>query len=173
MRLRIAALLFGGALVLAHAAWAAPWPSSCGDPQAKFDVSTKAGQPLPAPPAAGMGQIVFIEDQNQLHNPFHPWDTVRFAMNGAWVGADKGNSYFTLDIAPGTYHLCASWQGVRHTFDLAPVTVEPGKVHYFAAKVTESQYYSDFRLVQLNDDQGEYRVKAWKRSVSKPVTSQN
>ena len=151
-------------------------PDACGNDKIKFDVTTEKNPPAPASPAAGKAQIVFIEDQNKEHNPWHPWDTVRFGMDGAWVGANKGNSYFTLDVAPGLHHLCASWQGgVRgvESFDLAPVTAEPGKVYYFAAEITESQYYYHFSLSQLNDDQGKYRIKAWKLSTSKPKQGQN
>lgn len=147
-------------------------PDACGNDKVKFDVTTQEGQPAPAPPLAGKAQIIFIEDQNEEHNPWHPWDIVRFGMDGAWVGANKGNSYFTLDVAPGLHHLCVSWQGATRgvkNFDLAPVTAEPGKVYYFAAEVTESQYYGNFSFTELNDDQGRYRIKAWQLSTSKPI----
>lgn len=153
--------------VLAAQARATVLPDACGDDKIKFDVTTQKSQPAPAPPEAGKAQIVFIEDQNEIHSPFNPWDTVRFSVDGAWVGANKGNSYFTLEVSPGLHHLCASWQGGMKGFDLAPIAAESGKVYYFAARVIESKWYDDFGLVQLNDDQGEYRVKTWKRSTSK------
>lgn len=168
-----ALVLLCASLALAPQARARVLPDACGDDKIKFDVTTQKDQPTPAPPQAGKAQIVFIEDQNEAHNPFNPWETVRFGMDGVWVGANKGNSYFTLDVAPGTHHLCASWQGGTKGFDLAPVTAEPGKVYYFAAEVTDSKYYYHMGLSQLNDDQGKYRVKAWKLSTSKPQQTQN
>jgi hypothetical protein len=137
-------------------------PDACGDDQVKFDVTTQEGQTAPAPPSASKAQIVFIEDGGGRR------DTVRFGVDGAWVGATTGNSYFTLEVAPGIHHLCASWLGGTREFDLAPVTAEVGKVYFFAAEVTRSQYYWHFDLSQLNDDQGKYRVKTWKLSTSKP-----
>jgi hypothetical protein len=46
-------------------------------------------------------------------------------------------------------------------------TAEPGQVYYFAAQVTVNSRTSiTFALSQLNEDQGEYRVKALKLSTS-------
>ncbi len=164
-------LLLCASLVLAAQARAI-LPDACGQDAVRFDVTPQTAQPTPTAPAAGKALLVFVEDQNsEPHNPFNPWDTVRFAMDGAWVGATKGNSYFTLDVAPGIHHLCASWRGAARgatSFDVAPVNAEAGKVYYFGAKVTDSEYYDNLSLAQLNDDQGEYRLKFWMRSTSKP-----
>lgn len=144
-------------------------PDSCGQDAVRFDVTTQITQPAPTAPAAGKALLVFFEDQNsEPHNWVSRLDTVRFAMDGAWVGANKGNSYFTLEVTPGIHHLCASWQGGIHGFDVAPVNAEPGKVYYFAAEVTDTEYFDNFSLTQLNDDQGQYRLKFWTRSTSKP-----
>jgi len=171
----LSAILFCVCLALGNQARCATLPSACGDDKVKFDVTTQAGQPALPPPAPGKAQIVFFEDQNEEHNPWHPWDIARFGVDGAWVGADKGNSFFMLDVAPGLHHLCASWQsGPRgaNGFDLAPINAEAGKVYYFAAQVTESQYYYHFGLSQLNDDQSKYRLKVWKLSISKPIVQE-
>jgi len=157
---------------LAVEARATVLPPACGDDKIKFDVTTQKDQRAPAPPQAGKAQIVFVEDQNAAHNPFHPWDVVRFGMDGAWVGANMGNSYFTLDVAPGMHHLCVNVQGWKN-FDLAPVNAEPGKVYYFAGQVTESQYYDNFVLVQLNDDQAQYQLKTWQLSTWKVKPEQH
>jgi hypothetical protein len=165
-------LLLCASLVLAAQARALPVPDACGDDAARFDVSMQIAQPAPTAPAAGKALLVFIEDQhNEPYDPFDYSDTVRFALDGAWIGADRGNSYFVLDVAPGLHHLCASWQGKTRgatRFDLAPVKAEPGKIYYFAAEVTDSEHYHNFSLAQLNDDQGQYRLKFWTRSTSKP-----
>jgi hypothetical protein len=145
-------------------------PNACGDDRIQFDVKTQKNHPAPAPPAEGKAQIVFVENENQMVAPFS-YATVRFGMDGAWVGADYGNSYFAVDVASGIHHLCASWQGVLgwKKFGLVPLTAEPGKVYYFAAQVTvESESYSAFGLSQLNDDEGKYRVNAFRLSTWKP-----
>ena len=141
-------------------------PDSCGDDKVKFDVKTEEGQPPPAGPAEGKAQIVFIENENQMIGPFmHA--TVRLGMDGAWVGANYGKSYFALTVAPGVHHLCASWEGKN--VEATSFTAEPGHVYYFAAQVTVNSRASiTFGLSQLNEDEGRYRVKTWKLSTSKP-----
>ena len=86
-------------------------PDACGDDSVKFDVKTEKGQPAPAPPPAGKAQIVFIQN---FEKPSNTWmsPTIRVGMDGAWVGANQSNSYFTLTVDPGVHHLCVSWQAV-------------------------------------------------------------
>jgi hypothetical protein len=167
MRPAIGTVSMCACLALGLHARCATLPGSCGNDKVQFDVKTLEHQPAPAPPAEGKAQIVFVENENQMVGFFSD-ATVRFAMDGAWYGADYGDSYFAVDITPGLHHVCASWQGLlgRKNFDLAPLEAAPGKVYYFAAQVTAGSKSSPaaFSLSQLNDDQGEYRVKAFRRS---------
>ena len=144
--------------------WASTLPDSCGNNKVKFDVTVAEGQP-PAGPADGKAQIVFIEDENHLIGPFmHA--TVRFGIDGSWVGADYGNSYFAWTVDPGVHHLCAFWE--RKNVGLTSLNAEPGKVYYFSAQVNvESRNSIAFGLAQLNEDEGAYRVKVSKASTSK------
>ncbi len=163
-------LFLTASLAFATQARATILPDACGDDKVKFDVKTEKSKTPPAPPTAGKAQIVFIENENHMIGPFMT-ATVRFGMDGAWAGANNNNSYFTLDVAPGVHHLCASWQSalgrIAKNVDVASLTAEPGKVYYFAAdvKVTptgDNNVNIDFSLSPLDDDKGKYRVKAWK-----------
>jgi hypothetical protein len=108
-------------------------PDSCGDPDIKFDVSTKKNQPPPAPPEAGKAQIILIESGRGF--------AARYGMDGAWMGANDGDSYFAVTIAPGEHHLCLSFQirgiGVgklkEESVRMLTFTAEAGKVYYFEA----------------------------------------
>jgi hypothetical protein len=160
------------ALTCAERAAANTWPDSCGDEKVTFEVKTEKGQPAPAAPAEGKAQIILIQGENQMVAPFHN-ATVRFGMDGAWVGANNGNSYFALTVDPGVHHLCASWQSawkrLSKNVDLTSFTAEPGRVYYYAAQVTvNSQNSVSFGLSQLNPDEGKYRVENSKLSTSKP-----
>ncbi len=163
-------------LVFALQARATILPDACGDDKIKFEVSTQSHQPPPAPPAEGKAQIVFIENENHMLGPFM-YATVRFGLDGAWAGANNNNSYFAVDVTPGVHHLCANWQSalptIKKYIDVASFTAEPGKVYYFAANVKviptgENSATYDFSLSQLDDDEGKYRVKAWKVATSTP-----
>jgi hypothetical protein len=178
MRLKMCALFLGVLLISAAQAGATILPDACGDDRVKFEVKTEKGQPAPPAPPEGKAQIVFVENENHMIGAFM-YATVRFGMDGAWTGANYSNSYFVLNVEPGVHHLCASWQSstvFKKMIDVASFTAEPGKVYYFAADVMvtgtgsgkeESNNY-DFHLSQLNEDEGKYRVKAWKLSTSKP-----
>ena len=151
-------------------------PDSCGDDKVKFDGSTQKNQPAPAPPEAGKAQVVLIEDENRMLGPFM-YATVRFGLDGNWAGANNNNSYFTVTVPPGVHHLCVSWQSalpmLKKSIDVASFTAEPGKVYYFAADVRvipvgDNSATYDFALAQLDDDKGQYRLKAWKLATSTP-----
>ena len=159
-------------LACAGHAWAVDLPSSCGDNSVKFFAKAKAGQPLPAAPEAGKAQIIFIENENQKIG-IGMQATVRYGMDGAWVGANYGNSYFALTVDPGEHHLCANWKtGIKmHPADSKAIvfTAQPDQVYYFAGRVTaQSKDASTFDFAQLNDDEGKYQMKTLKQSTSKP-----
>lgn len=172
MKNLLAAFFLCLSLVCAGHVWAVDLPSSCGDNNVQFSAKAKAGQPLPAAPAAGKAQIIFIENENQMIGPFmHA--TVRYGMDGAWVGANYGNSYFALTVDPGEHHLCANWKtGLKmHSADSKAIvfTAQPDHVYYFAGKVTaQSKDVSTFDFVPLNDDEGKYQMETLKHSTSKP-----
>jgi hypothetical protein len=146
-------------------------PDSCGDDSVKFDVKTeKNPQPL-AGPVEGKARIVLIEDENAKLDSLH-YALVRYGMDGAWVGATYGDSYFTLDVQPGVHHLCADvqasamWLGeFKRAVGMATFTAEPGKVYYFSSSmiVTYNGGRSfDFGFSAIDEDDGKYRVKAGK-----------
>ncbi len=107
--------------------------------------------------------MVFVQDENQPVTPFSN-ATVRFGSDGAWAGATKGRSYFTVSLDPGVHHLCANWQSalppVEKHAGATSFTAEAGKTYYFSAAVTvTSQSVATFGFSQLNEDEGKYRVK--------------
>jgi hypothetical protein len=181
MQPKLGAMLLCMSLVYVAQARAAVLPDSCGDDKVKFDVATKKNQPAPAGPLAGNAQIVLIETLDGCVTCGTV--TTRFGMDGAWVGANKGSSYFTLDTAPGEHHLCTDWQSdfdfLKQKVGLISFTAEAGKVYYFEAKVAivthqngpgpDSNLETDRTLAfaQLSDDDGKYRVKVSKLSKSK------
>ena len=176
MKPQFSALFLCLPLVIALQARATVLPDACGDDKMKFDVSEKGHQPPPAPPAAGKAQIVFVENENRMIGPFMT-ATVRFGLDGAWAGANNNNSYFAVDVTPGVHHLCANWQSALPTIkkfvDVASFTAEPGKVYYFAANVKviptgDNEATYDFSLSPLDDDAGQYRLKAWKLATATP-----
>jgi len=170
MKLRFVVFVLFVSLLTVVQARATLLPSACGDNRIRFDVNTTESKLLPAPPPEGKAQIVFIENENQAIAPFM-YATVRFGMDGAWVGASNNNSYFIVTVDPGVHHVCASWQttlkNLKKSIDVASFTAEPGKIYYFAANLTVTPVDNttttfDFNLLPTDEDEGKYRVKAWK-----------
>ena len=169
MKPGFALLCLGASLLTTMQVRAISLPAACGDDKVRFNVTTQRNQPMPTAPEAGKAQIVFMEDENQMIGPFmHA--TVRFGMDGAWVGANNGSSYFVLTVDPGVHHLCAGWQSsigrVRKNVHAASLKAEPGKVYYYAAQVTvtggSNNATAVFGLSPLDEDEGKFRVKSLK-----------
>ena len=105
-------------------------PDACGDADVKFDVKGEKNQPPPAAAEAGKAQIVFTESGRGV---------ARFGVDGAWVGANDGDSYFAVSVAPGEHHLCMSFQVPalaggkfkQESVRLLSFTAEAGKVYFF------------------------------------------
>jgi hypothetical protein len=175
MKQAIGAFLFLVPLTIAIQARGTSLPDSCGDDKVQFDVQTEKHPPAPVPPQEGKAQIVFIETMDKN---LGCWScgapTSRYGLDGSWVGASQGNSYFTLDVAPGEHHLCMDWQSafgrLRQKIGMAEFTAEAGKTYYFEAKVKLKEYSGgensagdidrDLNFVQVSDDEGKFRLKA-------------
>jgi hypothetical protein len=162
------AILFG-ALSKVQAPAKTVLPEACGDPKVKFDVSTEMVKSHPLSVGAATALVVFIETAEDINiscilcNP-----TTRVGVDGAWVGANKGTSYFTYPISPGEHHLCVNWQppvgSPRTVVGLNLFTATAGKVYYFQAKVTLNGSApggtgGTIELAPLNEDEGKYLVE--------------
>jgi hypothetical protein len=180
MNPRLVVLLLCASLLAAvHAQAKTILPDACGDDKVTFDVSTQKNPPPPAPPAAGKAQIVFVESVNRIdQGGCIGCDVVtRVGVDGAWVGANKGKSYFAYTVEPGEHHLCVDWQSVlgklRQKVGMDSFVADPGNVYYYQIKVT---IYMDINadtgltvdLVPLSADEGKYQVKLSALSTSKP-----
>jgi len=155
-------------------------PDACGDGKTTFDVSVKLPDGPVGPPPEGKGRIVFIETFD--HTPLMTGETTRFGVDGNWVGANRGDSYFVFDLAPGEHHLCANWQKKKDVGVLS-LTVEAGKTYYYQAEIHKEQTHASgfaggqpvtvhkvergFEAGILTEDQGKFRVKASKLSTWK------
>jgi hypothetical protein len=160
-------------------------PEACGEEGFKFKVTVQKGAaPMPAP-VPGKARLVFIETLDK-HGVLGPAPTVRYAVDGGWVGANKGDSYFILDVDPGVHQVCANWQAVNTTgrnFGLAQLNAAADHTYYFEAAILEaaesagppgapgSQNWTDiqFHFVPVPEQQAQYRLRdaGWSTFTSK------
>lgn len=182
MKLKLVLLLFALFLVSVSSVQArdAKLPDACGDDKVKFDIKLQKDPPAPSAAAPGKAQIFFIETSKKpaaLGCMGRCGNFTRFGVDGAWVGATKDNSYFTLTLDPGVHHLCAV-QGKE--IDAEALTAEAGKVYYFQVSFNaEGTQYGDAKhpnyqikknvdFSLLTEDKGKYLVKVSDLSTAIP-----
>ena len=121
---------------------------------------------------------VFKKAPGEMGDP-----TLRIGLDGDWVGAVKGNSYFSFNVDPGEHHLCMRWQShFKRLSREAAFTVfkaEAGKLYYFRALVTydlgpdygrngSNVTGMSITLDPLSSDEGQYLVASIPMSVPHP-----
>jgi hypothetical protein len=140
----------------------------CGDPNIKFNVKTD-NDPHPVQPEPGKALLYFIEDDSEFS--YAPKPTTRMGLDGSWVGATHGNSYFFVPLNPGVHHLCASWQNFFYGPKTAAAhfTAEAGQVYYFSARnVSPRGGYSNIRLEPPDSDEAQLLINQFSCSTSQP-----
>jgi hypothetical protein len=145
---------------------------SCGPDKVKFNVMTLKNPHQVKQPDAGKALVYFIEDNSAFGSVPRP--TTRAGVDGEWVGAAQGNSYFYFSVDPGEHHLCACWQtwvgpGVdaAHKTAAAHFTAEPGGVYYFRVKnIFVREVGRPFMKLELLDsDEGQLLANTYSLST--------
>ena len=139
MKRRFVIAMFAAALSVVGRASASTWPDACGKDSIQFKVKTTKKQTEFATPEAGKALIIFSES---VSGEFASGPIARFGVDGSWVGADKGASYFAVSLTPGVHHLCAVRQSGAKSdkVDVGEVTLtaEAGNVYYYDFKITRT-----------------------------------
>jgi hypothetical protein len=96
--------------------------AGCGPSQVTFDVTSDKNQHPLVQPEAGKAVVYVINLGYQ---------TMKVALDSAWVGVDRGfaYSYFTAD--PGDHRLCVSQQGDHKQGSATSFAAASGKAYYF------------------------------------------
>ncbi len=131
-----ASLVFVALAPLAHGKTVLP--DACGNDKVTFDVKDVNDHSQSLTPDAGKALLVITEEGLSNHVDL----TTRYGLDGTWVGATHGNSYFLVQITPGEHHLCAAPQGHfgitggqrEHLIGVTSFTAEAGKIYFFGGK---------------------------------------
>lgn len=156
--------------------------AACGPMAKQFDVKVNSNEhPLPvADPEKAL--VVVAEDQE---TKFVRDVTIRVGVDGAWMGANRGKSYFFFAVDPGTRHVCADWETSNgpdeRIIALTNLMAEAGKIYYFRARTwgsftsqgsgnAASNQHSNWvlDLDPISADQGQYMVATSGVSSSRP-----
>lgn len=144
-----------------------PYAPACGPAKLRYRVKVNDNPGPNAPPRPGKALIYFIQDENTDGLIDH---TTRIALDGKWIGANKGTSYFSVSVDPGVHHVCASTETMQQgqPIELAHFTAEAGQTYYYRTKLILTRYVSSFDLAPLDGDEGSYLADFFPLSESKP-----
>jgi hypothetical protein len=173
MRALLAFLLLASPVFAQNQTPAVP-QSACGRGDIQYDVKKDQGQHIPdADPTKAL--VYIIQDEQSVGLCIKCTTTTRIGLDGSWIGANNGSSYFFFAVDPGEHHLCANWQSrygeVSRLIGLIGFTAEAGKTYYFRSRILafsnkEDEPYLDFDAP--NPDQARYLISISPYSVSHP-----
>jgi hypothetical protein len=145
----------------------------CGASSAAFSVTTHKNQHPFAQPDAGKALVYFMEDDSNFNAT--PSPTVRVGLDGAWIGATHGSSYFYFSVDAGEHHLCASWQGKGQEgySEATGFTAKAGGLYFFRVQDTwlwpkGSSLTRKIDLESVNGDEGQLLASQYSFCTSRP-----
>ena len=129
------AVFLGALPVLAQdQAGTARTAAGCGPSAEMFDVKTTDSKHPVGQPEEGKGLVYFFVDSVAA-------PTMRVGVDGNWVGANDGKSYFFFQVAPGEHNICTEWQSgtfkksSERVGEAMHLAVEAGKAYYLRLQV--------------------------------------
>lgn len=129
---------------------------ACGPSDAHHSQRTeKEPQTLPAqPPDKGLIYVI---------RPTHYGAAIqtKLAVDGKWVGINRENNYFYVELDPGPHYFCS--QAENHS--LLSLVVEAGKTYYLQQKITMGLMKARNDLELLDEEQGKKGLAKCKKSV--------
>ncbi|HUI40682.1 MAG TPA: hypothetical protein VL523_01820 [Terriglobia bacterium] len=135
--------------------------SACGPRNSQIEVTVDASQHSTPAPEAGKALIYVVQEDNIRS---------RFGVDGKWVGASNGLTYFLVPIDPGEHHLCAmSRLGMSTQVSLHALKAVAGETYYIVPhRVGNGEYDTQFALSEADPDEGKDLVARAKYSTSHP-----
>jgi Protein of unknown function (DUF2846) len=142
--------------------------AACGHENVSFKVKLDESPHTLAQPDPGKARVYFFHDAGTNSTVGYP--TVKLAIDGTWVGANHGNSYFPVSVEPGEHRVCVTLQSsfVAQRVELAHFTAEAGKVYYYRPQLVMSRSVELLELDPIDSDQGKYLIAFFPLSVSSP-----
>jgi hypothetical protein len=143
--------------------------SACGPGNVSFKVRLDDSHQTQTQPNPGNALVYFIHDAGSSQALF-AYPTTKMGVDGAWAGANHGDSYFAISVEPGEHHVCATLQSSLYDSraEFAHFTAEAGKVYYFRTRLITSRSVELLELQPVDGDQGKYLTTMYPLSISQP-----
>jgi len=161
-------VVFASRLFAQEPAPAASARGGCGPSEAYFDVKTDRKEHPVAGRDAEKAIVYVFEDIER-------GPTMRVGLDGAWIGANKGKSYFFFSVDPGVHQVCTNWQSgtfketSKRIGSAMTLKTEAGKVYYLRTQVYErSERDLNVKFEPVEVAEGQFLISASAFSTSHP-----
>ena len=132
---------------------------ACPQADVKFDAETdKSIHPVPEP-APGKAMVFVIRPTMYGHKI-----QTKLAMDGQWVGSNRGNNYLHIEVEPGEHYVCSQAENKS----VLSFKAEPGKTYYLQQKIKGGFMKARNKVVMLSEEEGKKGLAECHPSVSKP-----
>jgi hypothetical protein len=143
--------------------------AACGPKDVSFDVQNDDTRHSILQPEVGKALVYVIQEDSP--GKCVSCTETKVALDGAWVGANRHNSYVSFAVDPGERHLCVVLQGLfvgaLRFASLAHLNAEAGKIYYFRTRTPgEGRPFVD--LDAIDSDQGKFLIARFPASTSRP-----
>jgi hypothetical protein len=144
--------------------------TGCGTGQPRFTVMTDSGH-LEAAPEENKARIVILQPGESLTSTRQ---TFPVGLDGRWAGALRDYSWQLFTVAPGTHHVCVSWESPVRALAAeetqAVVQTKPGLTYFLELSVAGSgNSVTSFNLFGLGPYEGKYLVTSLPHAMVIPA----
>lgn len=176
MKTILTVLLFASPVFAQDEAATARAAAGCGPLQVQFDVKTDKNQ-HPAPQLESGKALVYVFEvqvRDRNVNYLGMKVTTRVGLDGGWVGANHGESYFYFSADPGDHRLCTDWESKTESHHRVAAAVslstESGKVYYFRTIVDQRResHESIVKLLPVDPAEAQILIASSSLSISHP-----
>ncbi len=118
---------------------------SCGATDVKFKTETDKNQ-HPTPDAPSDKAMIYVIRPTMWGNKVQ----TKLAVDGKWLGANRGNNYFFFTLDPGEHYFCSQ----AENRSLVTLKVEAGKTYFLQQKIKMGAFKARTKLVKVGDSEG-------------------
>jgi len=118
----------------------------------------KTTHPTPEPPPDKA--LVYIVRPTMMGNKIQS----KLAVDGQWVGANRGHNYFFLTLDPGQHYFCSK----AENRSVLAVSLEAGKTYFLEQKIKMGFMKARNKLALLREEEGKAKLAKCHPSVSQP-----
>ena len=122
---------------------------ACGTSDIKFSAKTDKKQHPLAEPQAGRA-IVYVLRPTMMGNKVQ----TKLAMDGEWLGVNRGKNYFYFIAEPGERNFCSKAENTS----VLTMTLEPDKTYFLQQKIQMGLMKARTSLVAMTEEEGQEKL---------------